>query len=324
MTASGPNQQATSFWDREAVQPTITTWMAHPAVRAYINASISGSPHPWPLVWLDQYLGERRFRRGLSIGCGTGALERHLLQLGICDTIDAFDASPESIRVAREQAAAAGLGNRVRYSIEDFNEPRFPTGAYNIVFAHQSLHHVGKLEKLYRAVLRTLQPDGLFYIDEYIGPSRTDWNDSLMGTIRAIYKLVPPPYRLREFVHMPIHPVDPSEALRSSEIVPLLQTGFSIETFRGYGGNLLATLFEYINLNIDGADAIIGSLIEAEQELLSSGAAPFYAVLIARPKKGFARTSARVRYFFVPKYRRMVRGARTRLANAVRRDTPAT
>jgi hypothetical protein len=38
--------------------------MADPAVRAYINRSISGSPHTWPIDWFVEWLRGRRFERG--------------------------------------------------------------------------------------------------------------------------------------------------------------------------------------------------------------------------------------------------------------------
>jgi SAM-dependent methyltransferase len=101
-------RNAAAFWDREVVQPTHFSWMAHPEIRSYINESISGSPHKWPIDWLVEWLDGRRFTRALSVGCGTGPLERDLIQRGLCDFIDAFDGSPESVRIARDLAAGGG------------------------------------------------------------------------------------------------------------------------------------------------------------------------------------------------------------------------
>lgn len=158
-----------SFWDREVTQPTHNSWMAPLQTRLYINEMISGRPGVWPLDWFQEWLGGRRFRKALSVGCGTGALERDLLLRNICDTIDAFDASRVSIDIARAEAASAGYADRVNYYVADFNEPALPRATYDAIFFHQSAHHVAKLEKLFRAMLRAATADAVIYLDEFVG-----------------------------------------------------------------------------------------------------------------------------------------------------------
>lgn len=301
------DEKAARFWDREVADPWYQSWMTHPRVRQYINSAISGSPHEWPLDWFQSFLGGRTFQRGLSIGCGSGALERDLLGRGIAQEIDAFDGSAESIRIAREEAEKAGYGDRIHYSVANFNEPALPRRAYDVVFAHQSLHHVAKLEKLFRAVLAAMKPDGLFYLDEYVGPSRHDWTGTSFAAHRAIFNMIPEPYRHVSVLPLPIAGDDPSEAIRSNEILSELRVGFDVVERRDYGGNLLAPIFQYIDPSIEGADALVDSLIVAEQELLSAGQESFYTVIVARPKRGAAAGLANLRYFAVPKAKRIGR-----------------
>ena len=298
--------RSTGFWDREVVEQAYQGWMTHPRVRHYINSSISGSALHWPMDWFVSFLGGRTFRRGLSIGCGAGALERDLIRRGICEEIDAFDGSAGSIRVAQEEAAKAGYAEAIHYSVGDFNEPVLPRGAYDIVFAHQSLHHVAKLEKLFRAVLLAMKPDALFYVDEYVGPSREQWNAASFAAHRALFEVIPEEHRLVSVLPLPIQVEDPSEAIRSNEILPELRIGFDILERHDYGGNLLAPIFPFIDMT----DAIADSLITAEQELLSAGQESFYTVIVARPKRGAAASLANLRYFAVPKLKRVGRELR--------------
>jgi SAM-dependent methyltransferase len=292
---------AKEFWDREVVEQTHVSWMGDPLIRAYINESISGSPHGWPLDWFQSFLGGRTFARGLSIGCGSGGLERDLLARGICREMDAFDGSAESIRLATEEAARAGLAERVHYSVGDFNEPRLPHAAYDIVFVHQAMHHVAKLEKLYRAILRTLKPEGLLYLDEYIGPSRHEWTDENFALQRSIYDALPVAARTIDLLPMPIQTHDPSEAIRSAEIVPEMQVGFDLLARRDYGGNVLATIYAYT----DGS--VTRDLLERERALLREGAGSYHAVIVAKPKGGLAKLIARGRYFLLPKAKRVLK-----------------
>jgi SAM-dependent methyltransferase len=295
---------AAQFWDQESVSPTHVSWMADPAVREYINISVSGDPHLWPMDWFLRFLDGRRFGRALSIGCGTGPLERDLILRGICQSVDAFDGSPGSIEIARTLAAEEGVGDRIHYYVDDFNEPKLPRNAYDIVFFHQSLHHVAKLEKLMGAILRALRPGGLLYLDEYIGPSRFDWDEALIAPHRAVFEQMPAEWRLYDPLPLPIHPVDPSEAVRSSEILPQLQRGFRLLARRDYGGTFLSVLFPMINWSRASASLPV-ELIAAEKRALAGGLPAYHTIAVATPKRWPMRWLAQIGYFVTPKLRRI-------------------
>jgi len=307
-----PQDAAAQFWDQQSVAPTHVNWMGDQTVRDYINESISGSPHIWPISWFLQFLGERRFGRALSIGCGTGPLERDLIRRGICRQVDAFDGSPGSIDVARKLADEEGFGGRIHYYVDDFNEPKLPRSAYDAVFFHQSLHHVAKLEKLMAAILRTLRKDGLLYIDEYIGPSRFDWNDALIAPHQAVFARIPAELRLYDPLPLPIQPDDPSEAIRSSEIMPQLARGFRLLARRDYGGTILSVLYPMIDWS-RAPESLPGDLVAAEKHALASGLPPYHAIAVATPKRAPMRWLALLGYFVTPKVRRVRWEIRKRL-----------
>ncbi|HSY52273.1 MAG TPA: class I SAM-dependent methyltransferase [Thermoanaerobaculia bacterium] len=254
--------------------------------------------------WFLQWLRGRRFARALSVGCGTGPLERDLIRRGLCSEVDAFDGSAQSIEIAKNLAASEGVGDHIHYFIGDFNEPRLPRRGYDIVFFHQSAHHVAKLEKLFSRLLRVLKPDGLIYLDEYVGPSRSDWNDDLVAPHRQFFDRIAPEARLIERLPLPIQPDDPSEALRSSEIVPQLQRGFRILERRDYGGTLLSVIYPAINWS-NAAPGLVTEMLASEQKMLSEGHESYHAIILAMPKRGLARWYAVVRYFVAPKLRRI-------------------
>lgn len=304
--------EAAQFWDQESASPSHVSWMAHPVVREYINESISGSPHIWPVSWFLQFLGERRFGRALSIGCGTGPLERDLIRRGICRQVDAFDGSPGSIDIARKLAAEEGLGDNIHYYVDDFNQPELPRRAYDVVFFHQSLHHVAKLERLMAAVLRTLRNDGLLYIDEYIGPSRFDWNETLIAPHRGVFARVPAELRLLESFPLPIQPDDPSEALRSDEIMTQLARGFRLLARRDYGGTILSVLFPRIDWS-RAPDSLAEELVAAEKQALADGLPPYHTIAVATPRRAPMGWLANITYFVAPKVRRVGWEIRKRL-----------
>jgi SAM-dependent methyltransferase len=305
-----PTPSAESFWDSEIATHQHVPWMDIPAVREYILRSIADEGL-WPTDWLKRSLNGRRLGRALSIGCGTGALERDLVRKDIVGTIDALDGSTNSLRVARETAVAEGMIDRIRYFAADFNEPALPRRTYDAVFIHQAAHHVAKLEKLFRAILRTLKPGGMLYLDEFVGPTRHHWNDETVKPYREIYASLPDRAKRAPELSLPVMYDDPSEAIRSDEILPQLRVGFDVEVVRGYGGNLLAVLAPWIDP--EHAPGWIERLIEDEKRMLAAGADPFYALIVARPMTGLAGALASARYFVEPKVKRVGREIRARL-----------
>ena len=90
---------------------------------------------------------------------------------------------------------------------------------------------------------------------------------------------------------LPIQEDDPSEAIRSDQIVPAVAVGFKILAFRGYGGNLLSVLFP--NLQRDAlSDEVVAKLIEADRVKTAKDGMPYYAVIVARPRRLLARRRA--------------------------------
>ncbi len=300
---------AEHFWDREVVAPTHTSWMEHPLIREYIVRSIARSEEgEWPVDWFMRWLGSRRFPRALSIGCGTGPFERDVVRKNLVDRIDAFDGSTNSLRMARETAKGEGMSSRIRYFAADFNEPFLPRRTYDVVFIHQALHHVAKLEKLLRCVMLALKADGVLYLDEYIGPSRSEWNDELIAPHRAIFESLPAHARRTPALALPIQVDDPSEAFRSAEILPQLAIGFDVAEFRGYGGNLLSVLYPAVDF--DKAPEAVPSVMAEEQRRLAAGEMPYYAVIVATPKRNLRKLAASWRYFWEPKVKRLGREIR--------------
>ena len=304
------HDKSREFWNREVQAPTYVEWMGIPLVRARINRLVSGDPGGWPLDWFERAYPGRRFERALSIGCGTGALERDLVRRNLCGSIVAFDASLASLAIARREAAAAGFADRIAYFAGDFNQPDLPEAAFDAVFIHQALHHVAKLEKLMRAVRKALRPGGIFYLEELVGPSRDAWNGERLRPLAEAYAALPRAARRFDALPAPIQDDDPSEAIRSGEIREQLAIGFDVEHDRGYGGNALAVLVP--SLRPEATDeAMVARIIAFEDALLAGGEPHFYAVLAARPKAGLRGAAASARYFVEPKLRRIGRELRS-------------
>ncbi len=238
--------------------------------------------------------------KALSLGCGGGNLERALIQLKAAKSIDAYDASPESIRLANELAARDGLSARLRYEVADINRLELPARAYDFVVAKMSLHHFEDLDHVYSQIARSLKPGGVFMFNEYVGPTRFQWTDAQLELMNRVLHALPPRLQysavngdtLREITRPTIDEMiamDPTEAVNSAEIIPLLGKHFEVLELRRYGGTLLHVLLNHVMSNFDVKNDTEASLLKMiflyEQTLVEKGVLDSdFCYVVARPK----------------------------------------
>jgi SAM-dependent methyltransferase len=273
------------IWGRRFAQGGLRTWMHEAVVRRYVNESVGGSPDCWPIDWLRSRLQSRRFSAALSLGCGDGPLERDLFGKGMCSAILGIDISSGALELARAKAAALGLLG-IDYRQGDLNALDLSGQSFDAAFFHQSLHHVENLERCFSATASALRPDALLYLDEYVGPSRREWTRESIADANRFFHSLPASVRRRQNIGVPLDRRDPTEAVRSSEILSNVERYFQIQERRDYGGNFLAVIHPYLRLDqLSPAerDDVLLSIIEAEKEHLNSGASSYYTVLIAAP-----------------------------------------
>ena len=111
-------------------------------------------------------------------------------------------------------------------------------------------------------------------------------------------KAIPERYRLtrdgrikQQAARLPLHMMnssDPSEAIRASEIVPLVASRFEVKHFRYIGGTLLLLLFNEIAGNFETRDAevmpLVNALIALDNFLIDRKVLPSYHVYMVCEK----------------------------------------
>ena len=262
-------------------------WTAYPRVREYVNEQITGNGWLWPLVVLKAGWAFKPLPRVISIGCGTGALERELRNFNAASDITAYDVSKAAIREAKRLARSEGYKG-IKYRVADCNDLHLPVSRYHGAFFHASLHHIADPDKLLEEVNKALEPQGLVYVDDYVGPSRDEWSDEHLTHARELFKLVPDEVKILD-VNPPFDYTDPSEMIRSSRTLPALRERFDILHYRPYWGNVLFPIL----CAVDGAmfqqpqyAEVIEQLIAAEKDLVARGEItdPLFAIVVARKR----------------------------------------
>jgi SAM-dependent methyltransferase len=273
-------------------------WTELPQVRRRINTRVSGDPDvdPWLHAIRTYLAGRLPLERALTLGCGDGLLERGLTQYGFCRRHDAFDLAPGAIDKARRAAAEAGLSH-VRYEVRDGNTVTLEAGSYDCVLAVHAVHHLEALEHVFGEVRAALRPGGLFVLDEFVGPTRFQWTDRQLEVVNGLLRALPPQLRRscrdgrtpKPAVERPtlaeMRRIDPSEAARSAEILPLLPRYFEVLEVKGYGGTILHLLLHEIAGNFYDPDAarLLDAICDIEDGLIAAGDLQSdFAVIIAR------------------------------------------
>jgi len=280
-------------------------WLANPAVQARVQRKAvgdSGAGH-WVNFCVERFFGSPLpAERVLNIGCGAGELDRHLALLNAFRRLDSWDIAPGVLEIARREAEAAGIRG-VTYHQGNVELADIGQGIYDVILFVSSLHHVTRLEAMLDACSRALRPGGHLILNEYVGPNRFAFTPPEVEIMRAVYGLIPARFRrllvpeargtILEEPPLPdpteVASVDPSESVRSEEILPLLRERFDIVLERDLGGTLLHWLLNGIAGNFRPEDPasleVLDMLFKIEDALVSAGELdPHFVLAVATPK----------------------------------------
>jgi len=237
-----------------------------------------------------------------SLGCGSGHLERTLINNFnyAYEEIHGFDINPHLIEFANQESKKLRL-QHVNYFFMDLDKPQLNTSYYDLIIFFHSLHHVENLEKALKEVKKALKNNGLLLIVDFIGPSRFQWSDKQIEIAQEMLDIMPLKYRkmlssaetassYKTKITRPspdeVAQGDPSEAVRSSDIMPIVENEFKIIEKKFMGGTLLSLLFHNIAGNFnetDDSDRSIILLMQKIEELALRGSIlePNYIFLVA-------------------------------------------
>jgi SAM-dependent methyltransferase len=251
--------------------------------------------------WLEGLMrrgGVPKGGRWASLGCGAAGEERSAARLGLFASLVGYDASPGSLEIARESAAAAGL-SQLTFETIDLDDFTLPAGAFDVVLMNMALHHVRELRSALRSVRHALAPGGVLVLNEFVGPRQFQFPAAQLETVRTLLAALPEALRRnkangivkREYTLWPVelwNQVDPSEAIRSDLILAEVERCFEIVVRVDYGGTILNLLLENIIHNFDPLDekdaAILRLLAACESVLVDAGfLSSDFTAIVARP-----------------------------------------
>jgi SAM-dependent methyltransferase len=259
-------------------------WLDHPLIGRHYRARSLLDGLPWE-TWAGRRLG-RPAARSLDLGCGSGHKSLAVFQGGSSAEVHGIDISEDRIAEAERMRVQHGIPGEFR--VADVNTASLPPNTYDLIFSGHSLHHFLALEHVMAQVHDALTPDGLFILEEFVGPTQFQWTDRQIEVVRMLMAMLPEdlrmlrwgavkPYEGRPTV-AEVVAASPFESIRSAEIVPLFQRYFHVLELRPLGGTIQHLLYNGIvhNFTLSRADATayLQAIIEIEDAMIDSKMLP--------------------------------------------------
>ncbi|MDP2805083.1 MAG: class I SAM-dependent methyltransferase [Gallionellaceae bacterium] len=257
-TTQQPSSTVSKVWNqwqqaRNLNPSQYVDWGDHPTILALLYGEMFGSPSTSIFDYLKQAYPNFVNSSVLSLCAGDGAFEKLLLKQGVFGTITGIDLAEE--RVGTANAQIAEFEGRLNFIVGDVNKGDFGVALYDVVFAKAALHHVEQLESMFAGIKKCLKPGGKLVTVDFFGPTRFQWSDAQLDAVNHFIDTAIPDTLLKRADGSRHHNInrptieamiamDPSEAVRSSDIDHLIRQHFSqIREFQ-IGGALLSLIFD--------------------------------------------------------------------------------
>ncbi len=223
----------------------------------------------------------------LSIGCGSAEKEMQLLQENVVGHFLCFELSAKRIELAKQQAQSLGLTHRITFHHQDFFSSQYnKEESYDLVFWDGSLHHMQDTRQAVETSYNILKEQGIFYCNDYIGPSYYQWSDAELSIVNSVLATFdarvfenPKGGNFARKVWRPsidqIKAADPTEAVDSAHIKPAILARFKDVYHKDLGGLLYLLCLNNLLVNIEEEDPLLEHVLKLDEHTISLGLSQF-------------------------------------------------
>jgi len=285
---TGESAPAGSIEDRSAPgaqRGQLAFWQS-PVARASINRRITGDPQTAPETHFARRHGPHvPAPLALALRASNAKLEVTLLECGPTERVIGLHDDQERVDYANSKVPEP-LREQVRFQRGDLSEwePPEPVGA---VVVRSVLHRDPDVERTLDRIAAVLAPGGLVFVDEYVGPARSQWSDVQLAIVNRLLARLPEELlveltsadgRRKRSVGRPDPErwasANPGEMVASDRIVPGLDERLQRVEVSLYGGAIFHQLFSRIMGNFASRPELVEVLMELDALLTDEGVVP--------------------------------------------------
>jgi len=173
-----------AYWARSTAGVLETAELGLPSpVDRYTNRRFTGDES---IAWYEALPRYGDFRRGLVLGTSAMGQDACILETNPGLHLTFCDISPASLERWQRDLGAKFPG-RVQTKVVDLNFASFEPAAYDLIVSSSTLHHVMNLESLAGEIDRALRPQGLFFLQDYVGETRFRFDRRKKCIFEALY-----------------------------------------------------------------------------------------------------------------------------------------
>ncbi len=238
--------------------------------------------------------------RGAFIGCNQNDRpEIKLYETGMFSEIVVMDIAKGLLDEQQKKAHAENI-TQVIYRQADFNTLVLQEDEFDYINAWGTIHHIKELEHFFHQIRKALKKDGIMVIREYVGPDYLQFTDLQLRMVNTLLAIIPEELRMfpnqagvkqteNRINKKKLMRMDPSESVRSSDIIKVMHNFMEVIEYRETGGTILHPLVNGIAGNFEKSpegEGVLQALIDMEKALIQSRMLPSdYVYMVVRPAK---------------------------------------
>jgi len=195
-------------------------------------------------------------KRCLSLGSGVGRVEKYLAKIGFAEKLETLELCADANESVKLKHA------KIEAQVADINFMELQPESYDFILCHCVLHHLINLEHVLSVINLALKKDGLFLLYEYVGDNRFQFSEQRLDFLNKMFPK-------HKFQCLPLWSINGFEAIRSEEILELVQNQFgdSCKQSVGFGG----IYFPFLVCVADGTEIQIEKVIEIDEKAAKEG-----------------------------------------------------
>jgi len=238
------------FWDQTDTALSEVYWWNNKVIREFIQKEITGDAR---VSWYTRQINDHRkpFGRILTFGDGYGMAAEAFLARGDATEIMYLNISKGEGDRFKRKMEALNLGIPCHFIQADANTFNYTSlGGFDTIIDVGAFHHFENFEFIFPLLNDILKPDGVMFVDEFVGPSKWKFDKLVIEIINDLLASLPgeliassKPVRQRDFFNLVRYGSDPSECIRSGDLRQQLLENFEPIKTIFYGGSLLLPFF---------------------------------------------------------------------------------